>query len=189
MAMLALPQGPVDGRAVTSDPLPAAAAPGAFEDWYRSEHPRVLATMAVAAGDVDVAREVTDEAFVRALERWKRVSVMGSPGGWTQRVALNLLRRRQRRAGLERRILRREPPALIAPAPDRATEVWDAVRDLSERARLAVALRYLGGLTEREVADAMGVTEGTASATLAHARQRLAQTLGDDDPNGGSNHG
>ena len=37
--------------------------------------------MTVVAGNADVAREVVAEAFVRALERWNRVSVMDSPAG------------------------------------------------------------------------------------------------------------
>ena len=49
---------------------------GDFERWYRREHPRVVAALAVAGGDVDVAREATDEAFVRAYERWARVRVI-----------------------------------------------------------------------------------------------------------------
>lgn len=45
------------------------AGRGSFDGWYRSEHPRVLALLTVAAGDPDLGREVTSEAFVRALER------------------------------------------------------------------------------------------------------------------------
>lgn len=51
-----------------------------FESWYRSEHPRLVAAMAVVAGDTEVAREVTAEAFARALERWGRVH--GHLLGW-----------------------------------------------------------------------------------------------------------
>lgn len=47
-----------------------------FDGWYRSEHPRLLALLTVAAGDADVGREITSEAFVRALERWDRVEAM-----------------------------------------------------------------------------------------------------------------
>jgi RNA polymerase sigma-70 factor (ECF subfamily) len=147
-----------------------------FESWYRAEHPRVLAALSVVAGDVDVANEVTAEAFARALERWDRVGSMDSPGGWTYRVALNVLRRRARRASLERRLLRRvaSPPGSV---PAHAVEVWQAVTALPPRMRSAVALRYLGGLTEAEVAEAMGVAPGTVAATLHDARRRLAPLL------------
>ena len=148
-----------------------------FETWYRTEHPRLLAAMAVVARDTEVAGDVTAEAFARALERWDRVSAMESPGGWTYRVALNLVRRRGRRAALERRLLPRlaGPPVVAVPA--HAVEVWQAVTDLPPRMRTAVALRYLGGLTEAEVAGTMGVATGTVAATLSDARRRLATLL------------
>ena len=150
-----------------------------FETWYRAEHPKLLAAMAVVAQDVEVAREVTAEAFARALERWDRVAGMASPGGWTYRVALNLLRRRARRAAVERRLLLRMTPApSSASVPVPAIEVWEAVTALPPRMRTAVALRYLGGLTESEVADAMGVSSGTVASTLHDARHRLATLLG-----------
>ncbi len=148
-----------------------------FEAWYRDEHPRVLAAMAVVARDTDVAREVTAEAFARALERWDRVSTMDSPGGWAHRVALNLVRRRARRAAIERRLLPRLVPPSVVAVPAHAVEVWQAVTDLPPRMRTAVALRYLGGLTEAEVAETMGVAPGTVAATLHDARRRLATLL------------
>jgi RNA polymerase sigma-70 factor (ECF subfamily) len=150
-----------------------------FEAWYRSEHPRVLAILAVVAGDLEVAKEVTAEAFARALERWNRVGAMASPGGWTCTVGLNLVRRRLRRAALERRLLLRwggsDGPSVAV--PDHAVEVWQVVATLPPSMRSAVALRYLGGLTEAEVAEAMRVAPGTVAAALHHARKRLATLL------------
>ena len=151
-----------------------------FEDWYRSEHPRLVAAMLLLTGDLEEAREATDEAFARALDRWPRVRAMASPGGWTYRVALNVLHRRARRAGLERRLLRRHPPQSTVPAP--ATEVWQVVRQLSPRQREAVILRHVADLTEGDVAAAMRVSRSTVSSTLADAHRRLAELLV-DDPN------
>ena len=151
-----------------------------FETWYRAEHPRVLAALSVVARDPDLAQEVAAEAFARALQRWERVGAMDSPGGWTYRVALNVLRRRARRAALERRLLPRlAPPATIA-VPAYAIEVWQVVTGLAPRMRTAVALRYLGGLTEAEVADVMGIAPGTVAATLHQARRQLAPLLAAD---------
>jgi len=166
---------------------PAAIDEGvAFAAWYRSEHSRLLATMTIVTRDLHVAQDVTAEAFARALAAWKRVSAMDSPTGWTYRVAVNLARRRARRAAIEERLLHRMPP----PADDgmttdwpaeRAIELWDAVRALPPRARTAIALRYTAGLTEAEVATAMKVAVGTASATLVSARRALAAALSDSD--------
>ena len=176
---------------------PLAAEPGtlragnvvdddaAFASWYRSEHPRLLGAMVVVTNDMHVAQDVTAEAFARALAAWSRVSNMESPTGWTYRVALNVARRRARRAALEQRALRRMVPVGDGLPPERAIELWDAVRALPPRARTAIALRYAAGLTEAEVAEAMHVAVGTASATLAAARRTLAVSLGepsDDTP-------
>ncbi|HWI02437.1 MAG TPA: sigma-70 family RNA polymerase sigma factor [Acidimicrobiales bacterium] len=160
-----------------------------FERWYRAEHPRVLAALSVVARDPDVAQEVTAEAFARALQRWERVGEMDSPGGWTYRVALNVLRRRARRAALERRLLPRLAPAASIQVPAYAVEVWQVVTALAPRMRTAVALRYLGGLTEAEVAEVMGIAPGTVAATLHEARRRLAPLLAPDTSPEGVPHG
>jgi len=158
------------------------AASGSFDRWYRAEHPRVLGLLTVVAGDADMAREVTSEAFVRALERWDRVAEMASPAAWTYRVGVNLLRRRLRRATIERRLL----PDASAPAapPAIESELWDAVRALPARQRTAVALRYVCDLPQEEVAAVMQVAVGTVSATLTAARRRLAVQLAAQGPSG-----
>jgi RNA polymerase sigma-70 factor (ECF subfamily) len=162
-----------------------------FERWYRREHQRVLTALTVAGGDSEVAREATDEAFVRAYERWDRVRRMDSPGGWLYRVALNELRRRCRRRAIERDLLRRKQDRTeLDPPPVSDPRVWEAVKGLPTRQRSAIALRYVLDLTEREVAETMGTSRGSASATLASARRNLQDVLGeqvDDDsaPGGG----
>jgi RNA polymerase sigma-70 factor, ECF subfamily len=150
-----------------------------FETWYLGYHPILVAALTVVAGDRDAGRDAADEALVRALERWERVQAMDSPEGWTYRVGVNLLRRRGRRRALERRHLARTGPA-PAQSPNDATDVWLVVCALPRRQREAIALRYLLGLSEAEVADTMGVAVGTASATLASARVRLGQWLRED---------
>jgi RNA polymerase sigma-70 factor (ECF subfamily) len=156
----------------------------AFAAWYRSEHPRLLAAMTIVTRDLHTAQDVTSEAFARALAAWTRVSAMESPAGWTYRVALNVARRRARRAALEQRLLRRIVPPDAGLPEERSIELWDAVRALPPRARTAIALRYAAGLSEAEVATAMNVAVGTASATLSAARRTLAIALG--DPNSAS---
>src|SRR5262249_14974877 len=145
-----------------------------FGDWYRSEHARLLAAMTVMCADRETASDLTAEAFARAFAAWKRVANMESPTGWTYRVAVNLMRRRARRAALETRVLHRVADRThFVPASD-AVEIWDAVRALPPRERTAIALRYAAGLPEVEVAKAMGVAPGTASAALTSARRKLA---------------
>jgi RNA polymerase sigma factor (sigma-70 family) len=151
---------------------------GGFEAWYRREHPRLLTAMVVICGDLEVAREVTAEAFARALERWDRVAIMENPAGWTYTVAVNLARRRWRRRAAEERLAGGAAPPGVVTSEDRL-DVWRAVASLPLQARTAVVLRYLGSMTEPEVADAMGVSVGTVSSSLSVARRRLAFLLTD----------
>ena len=149
-----------------------------FEEFYEATHARLVTSMLLVTGDPDVARDATDEAFVRALRAWRRVSGMASPAGWTYRVAINVVRRRARRAALEHRLLARSarPPASV-PAP--AGEAWAVVADLPPRQRTAVVLRFVADLTEAQIAQAMGISRSTVSSTLADATRSLGHALAD----------
>jgi RNA polymerase sigma-70 factor (ECF subfamily) len=154
---------------------------GDFEEWYPLLHPRVVAALTAWSRDPDAAREATDEAFARALARWDRLNGSPTLDGWVFQVALNVLRRRKRRSAVERRLLRRSWVPQPQPLP--YPEVWEAVAQLPARQQMAVLLRYVGDLTEPDIAVAMEVTRGTVSSTLADARARLAALLADEpDP-------
>jgi len=147
-----------------------------FESWYRYEQPRLARGLWAVCGDSDVAADAVDEAFSRALARWDRVSSMDSPTGWVRSVALNHVRRTMRRRDLERRLLRREhvvPPA----EPEVDPELWQAVAGLPARQREVVALRYVGDLSEADIAGCLGLSEGAVSASLTKARRRLREVI------------
>lgn len=105
---------------------------------------------------------------------------MDNPSGWVFRVALNDVRRRARRSQRGDELVR-AMPALSdgVPSTEQAAAVWDAVSRLPERMRTAIALRYLGSLTERECAQAMRISEGAVSSQLVAARNRLRTELSD----------
>ena len=146
-----------------------------FEAWYRQTYPALLATVTALSRDHQVALDITDESFARALAHWKRVGAMDSPGGWTYRVAVNLLRRRGRRAALERALLARERPAATPETSD--TDLWYLVQSLSPRQRSAIVLRYVADLTERDVALAMGISRSGVASTLQAAHRRLGELM------------
>ena len=150
-----------------------------FELWYRHEHARLVASLLLVAGDLHAAQDAADEAFARALAHWDRVGAMDSPTGWVYKVALNVIRRRGRRAAIEQRLLARQPAPTVVPAP--AGEAWEAVRGLPPRQRATVVLRYVADLTEAQVAVALGVGRSTISSNLADAKRTLGRLLSDDD--------
>lgn len=149
----------------------------AFEAWYREAWPKLVGSLVLIVGDREVAADVAAEASVRVLERWERGSIE-HPTAWAHQVAINLARRRARREALEIRVLRHARQEEVVEPPAAPSELWAALRLLPSRQRTAMALRYLGDLTQAEIAQSMGVSPGTVAATLHAARQRLAATLG-----------
>jgi predicted RNA polymerase sigma factor len=93
-----------------------------FDAWYSREHDRMIATLVLSTGDIELAVEGVDEACSRALERWKRISAMESPTGWVYRVAINHARRVARRKNMEQRVFRKQAPMPDLPSP--AGELW-----------------------------------------------------------------
>ena len=149
-----------------------------FETWYERVHPRLVTSMLLLAGDLDLARDVVDEAFCRAFERWRRVAKMASPEGWVYVVAVHDLQRRRVRRRREQDLMRvgaRHPEVTPAVASD-----FEALIDqLPLRQRTAVVLRHVGDLPEKEIAAAMGISRSTVSSTLRDAYSAL-RTLLDD---------
>jgi RNA polymerase sigma-70 factor (ECF subfamily) len=146
-----------------------------FEQWYRAAYPGMAESVMRVVGNRDLANEATDEAFARAFAQWIHVRTMQSPSGWTYRVAVNAARRQLRRSATEARLLLLEPPS--PPTPPPGGESWSLVAELPVRQRTAVVLRYVVGLTEARIAEAMGVTRSTVSSALASAHQSLGRLL------------
>jgi RNA polymerase sigma-70 factor (ECF subfamily) len=119
----------------------------AFDEWFRTEHPRVLsAVLIVCAGDVARAEDATNDAFVSAYEKWDRVVAMSSPRAWVTKVAIN----RAKRSFIRRRphlALTNDDSALIGTDDPQADhDLWGAVSRLSVRQRAATVLRYVDDL-------------------------------------------
>jgi len=149
-----------------------------FESFYKETHARVVASLTLTLGDVEVARDAAADAFTKALVNWQRVSRMSSPVGWTYTVAMNSGRRFFTRRATERRLLEAHGQAR-AELPDEVATVWLDLKRLPLRQREAVVLRYALDMTEVQVASAMGVRRSTVSATLAAARRSLGSLLAD----------
>lgn len=149
-----------------------------FDDWYRSEYPRVLAAVAVVCSARSAqAEDATTDAFVKALEKWDTVSRMSSPTGWVTSVAINRARRSFRRSKRQADLLNSQQVSAVFESTHPDSDLIEALSKLSHRQRRAVILHHVEGFTQAEVADELGIAAGTASATLHQARTRLRSTL------------
>ena len=151
--------------------LSRGATAAAIEDVYRRRYASFLRFGYALLGSREHARDAVQETFALALRQRRSFRGEGSLDGWLWRTRLNTGRQERRRRA---RVADEAPP-------ERATnghaaewpELRAAIVALPEHERYAVFLRYYAGLTQEEVAAALGVRPGTAAATLSHARAKL----------------
>jgi len=175
-----------------------------LERAYREEATRIRAALAARTGDVGLAEDAVQDAFVEAMEHWPRDGVPPSPGGWlattARRKALDRLRRDK--TGAEKlAVLAAGDPAAVPDdgrlpgwrdRPD-GTDGPDGAADrradgellslvfacchpaLPQQAQVALTLRAVCGLTSDQIASAFLVSEPTMAQRLLRARKALTQ--------------
>ena len=164
----------------------------AIDAVWRIEAPRLIAGLARLVRDVGTAEELAQDALLAALEQWPAEGVPRNPGAWLmtagKRRALDLFRREQM---LERK--HRELGLELEERQERAVPDLDAALDddigddllrlmftachpvLAVEARVALALRVLGGLTTGEIARAFLLPEATIAQRIVRAKRTLAE--------------
>jgi len=146
-----------------------------FEEWVRP-HLGAMTHLAerLAPGDGD---DVVQDALTRAWRRWGTYdAARGAPRTWLLAIVAD----RARRTRVRRRSFEPLPADLPSPQREGDEALEAALRRLSERQRLAVALHYFAGLPVAECAVVMACAEGTVKSTLFDARRRLREELGDE---------
>jgi RNA polymerase sigma-70 factor (ECF subfamily) len=159
----------------------------AVADAHRREWAMVLAATVRVAGDLDLAEECVQDAYVSALDSWSRDGVPGNPAAWltvtARRKALDVHRREK--------TLRTKLPLLIEPSGEQLSivdgEGVDVIPDdrlrlvftcchpaLAREAQVALTLRLVCGLTTAEIADAFLVSEATMAARLTRAKKKIS---------------
>jgi RNA polymerase sigma-70 factor (ECF subfamily) len=151
-----------------------------FEDFFDAERARLFGALAIMSGNRAEAEEIMQDAFLMAWERWDRVSAMDSPGGYLYRTAMNLYRKRVRRAGVAvRRAVHLLPTEDALGAIEARDEAARLLRTLTPREREAIVLTaYLGYSTE-EAGRLLGVKANTVRVLTTRARASLRRTLED----------
>lgn len=142
-----------------------------FDDFFVSTFTSVVRGAFLVVGDWEVAREVSQEAFVRAATHWPRVVRMTSPAGWVRKVAFRLALRAKE---AERR---GSTPLPVARPSEARIDVAPLLEALSPMQRAAVALHYFDDLPMADVARVLGCSESTARVHVFRARQRLGDLI------------
>ncbi len=140
-------------------------------------------------GDDHDADDAAQDAFLSALDRIETYDRSRPFGPWLMRIATNAAIDLLRRRAVRRADVLDDTVATAGRGPDVeavAAEVRDHVRaalaQLPERQRVAVTLFDLEGYAHAEIAEVLGIPEGTARSDVFHGRRRLREALKMYDP-------
>ncbi|MDQ6615352.1 MAG: RNA polymerase sigma factor [Actinomycetota bacterium] len=161
--------------------MPSIGA-SSVEQTFRREFGRAVATLVRLFGDIDLAEEAVQQAFVVAVARWPTGGVPPNPGGWivttARNQAIDRLRReasRQDRHAQAALVHHREEPREIGPVrDDRLRLIFTCCHPaLAAGAQVALTLRLLGGLETGAIARAFLVPETTMAQRLVRAKRKI----------------
>ncbi|HEY2355115.1 MAG TPA: sigma-70 family RNA polymerase sigma factor [Gaiellaceae bacterium] len=148
---------------------------------YRDERAKSVAILGRVLGDLDLAEDAVQDAFLRAAERWPREGVPANAGAWivatARNRAIDLIRREQTLARKTELLARAEqlPDDEEAVIPDERLELIFACCHpaLAAEAQVALTLSLVGGLTPPEIARGFLVPEATLAQRLVRAKRKI----------------
>ena len=151
-----------------------------FESFYRREFRDVVGLAYALSGSRLGAEDLAQEAFIKAHERWDRISGYDKPGAWVRRVVANLAVSGFRRRSAERKAVSRlagQRPRGIPEMEPEDEQFWQMVRDLPKRQAQATALFYVEDRSIEEIANILECSPSTAKVHLHRGRKSLAAKL------------
>ncbi len=146
--------------------------------------------------DPDDAKDIVQMAFVKAYQSLSSFRIDSAFYTWIYRIAMNLAidhcrkGKRRKTTSFEDAVASRDEDGTLAeqhlsdnPAIDLARKelrerIYAALDDLTDDMREVVLLREVEGLSYKEIADTMGIPEGTVMSRLFYARKKLQARLG-----------
>ena len=165
---------------------PRAAARGAppitIDDLYRTHRMQMVRMAILLVDDLASAEDVVQEAFAGLYRNWGGLRDRNAAIGYLRTAVVNGSRSMLRR--------RRTARAYVPPDPGTARSaeslamlsaehqaVVNALGDLAPRQREVLVLRYYGGLSEAEIAEATGMSKGTVKSTASRAVAKLGDIM------------
>jgi RNA polymerase sigma-70 factor (ECF subfamily) len=149
-----------------------------FEATMAVHYPRLVARLALVVRDPQEAQDLVQETMLRAWRDWGTLR-QDDVGGWLHtvgmRLALDELRRRRRR----RPWLVRDADG-VAPDSTADPDLWTALGKLGRGERAAVVLHLVDGYSYAEIADRLGVPEGTVASWMSRGKTHLRHLLRDE---------
>ena len=163
-------------------PAPAERVDVTIDDIYRTHRMGMVRLAILLVDDQASAEDVVQEAFAGLFRNWGGLRDNAAAIGYLRTAVVNGSRSMLRR--------RRTARAYVPPHPgtERSAEslalltaehqaVVSALGDLAPRQREVLVLRYYGGLSEAEIAEATGLSKGTVKSTASRAVAKLGDIM------------
>jgi RNA polymerase sigma-70 factor (sigma-E family) len=161
---------------------PEPSGPLTLEDLYRQHRMRLIRLSVLLVDDPATAEDVVQEAFAGLYRHWSNLRDAAAAVGYLRTAVVN-----GSRSVLRRRKTAREytpPHATTARSAESLAmltaehqAVVSALGKLAPRQREVLVLRYYGGLSEAEIAEAAGVSRGTVKSTASRALEALQKII------------
>lgn len=172
---------PVDERALIARIIDGDRVAG--RQLYDAHAPRVHRLVYRLCGDAELAEDFTQDTFVRAFDQLHRFRGEAAFGTWLHRIAVTVTLNGMRKV---RKLRERETTlddglgvgaTSHGSDPDLRSRIAAAIDALPEGTRVTLIMHDIEGYTHAEIAEFLGVAEGTSKSRLFEARGRLRLAL------------
>jgi RNA polymerase sigma-70 factor (sigma-E family) len=157
-----------------------------FDEFVAAQLPGLLRYAAALTGDRALAQDVVQDALVRVHRRWRRVLAADRPEAYVKRIVVNEYLSWRRRWHFRHVVLSHEPQDTIEPdhaarSADRDDLRW-RLAQLAPRQRAVLVLRYFEDLSDPEIAEILGCTQGTVRGYASRGLHALRLQPDPSDP-------
>ena len=158
---------------VSQAPAPAGEVlrQAGFDDLYRAEYGPMVRLARGLVDTLETAEEIVQDAFAKVFDRWSRLE---QPGAYLRTAVVNGARSELRKREVRRRIGLRP---FIPPQPEDQDYLLDALNQLSPRQKTVLVLKFYADMTEKEIAQAMGVRPGTVKSATSRGLAELRKVV------------
>lgn len=169
-------------RRLDTRPAPDPTVARTLADLYRDHRVRMVRLAVLLVDDPGTAEDVVQEAFTGLHRHWSTLRDEVAAISYLRTAVVNgsrsVLRRRRtaRDYVMPHQVNARSAESLAMLSAEHQAVV-DALGTLPPRQREVLVLRYYGGLSEQEIADATGISKGTVKSTASRALDAVSRTM------------
>lgn len=172
----------LDARGPAPEAPTAAAEPRTLADLYRDHRMRMVRLAVLLVDDPSTAEDVVQEAFTGLHRHWAGLRDEAAAVAYLRTAVVNgsrsvLRRRRTARDYVPPHQVNARSAESLAMLSAEHQSVVDALGTLPPRQREVLVLRYYGGMSEAEIADATGISRGTVKSTASRALDAVQRAM------------